>query len=79
MDDLLTSHDDKSMLLEALTDIEETLMNHGFMIKRIISNGLWFHAHNNLLKNKDTSLDGTFTADAYYPGLTGLATAASLN
>ena len=38
-------------------------MNHGFMIKRIISNGLWYHTHNELLKDKDTSLDGAFTAD----------------
>ena len=51
------------MMIKALKDIEETLMNHGFMIKRIISKGLWVHAHNNLLKDKDTSLDGAFTAD----------------
>ena len=63
VDDLLPSHDDKNMLLEALNDIEETLMNHGFMIKRIISNGLWYHAHKGLLKDKDTSLDGAFTDD----------------
>ena len=51
------------MMIEALDDIEETLMNHEFMIKRIISNGLWYQRKKGLLKDKDTSLAGVFTAD----------------
>ena len=43
VDDVLTSDDDKNLLLLALDDIEETLKNHGFTIKRIISIGLWYH------------------------------------
>ena len=63
VDDVLSSHDDVNLLLLALDDIEETLKNHGFTIKRIISNGLWFHKEKNLLKDKNTSTDGAFTAD----------------
>ena len=37
VDDVLSSHDDVDLLLEAINDIEVTLRNHGFLIKRIIS------------------------------------------
>ena len=40
VDDVLSSHDDVDLLLEAINDIEVTLRNHGFLMKRIISNGL---------------------------------------
>ena len=51
-----------SMLLE-LNNIEETLRNHGFLIKRIISNGLWYHKKKNLLKDNLTPPMDLFTAD----------------
>ena len=38
VDDVLSFHDDVHLLLAALNDIEETLKNHGFLIKRIIRN-----------------------------------------
>ena len=63
MDDVLSSHDDVNLLLAALNVIEETLRNHGFTIKRIISNGLWYHKEKNLLKDKLTSTEGSFTAN----------------
>ena len=42
--------------------MEITLRNHGFLIKRIISNGLWYHAKKNLLKDSLTSIDESFTS-----------------
>ena len=62
MDDVLSSHHDVNLLLEAIDDIEITLKNHGFLIKRIITNGLWYHAKKNLLKDSLTSIDESFTS-----------------
>ena len=41
----------------------QTLENHGFLIKRIISNILWYHQEKGLLSDPDTSTDGLFTAE----------------
>ena len=38
VDDVLSSHHCAQELLEAIDDIEETLKNHGFLIKRTITN-----------------------------------------
>ena len=38
VDDVLTSHENKELLTQALDDIVQTLENHSFLIKRIISN-----------------------------------------
>ena len=63
MDDVLTSHANKELLTQALDDIVQTLENHGFLIKRIISNKLRYHQEKGLLSDPDTSTDGTFTAE----------------
>ena len=49
--------------MEALDDIVETLVRHGFMVKRIISNNLLYHRSKGLLKDDDTSTDGLFTKE----------------
>ena len=59
----LTSHESKELLTRAIDDIVETLANHSFMIKRIISNKLWYHQEKGLLSDPDTSTDGLFTAE----------------
>ena len=64
VDDVLSSdHDAQELLDEAIDDIELTLKNHGFLIKRIISYGLWCHEKKNLLTDSLTSVDGSFTPD----------------
>ena len=63
VDVVLTSHENKELLIQALDDIVETLANHGFMIKRIISNKLWYDQEKGLLSDPDTSTDGLFTAE----------------
>ena len=63
MDDMLRSHDNKELLTEVLDDIVQTLENHWFLIKRIISNKLRYHQEKGLLSDPDTSTDGLFTAE----------------
>ena len=63
VDDILTSHEDKELLLEALDDIVEILARYGFMVKSIISNNLWYHRSKGLLKDDNTSIDGLFTEE----------------
>ena len=62
VDDIWSSHHCAKELLEAIDDIELTLLNHGFRIKRIISNQLWYHDAKNLLADKLTSVNGLFTS-----------------
>ena len=58
VDDELTSHDNKKLLTEAIDDIVQTLEKQVFLIKRIISNKLWYHQEKGLLSDPDTNMDG---------------------
>ena len=66
VDDILTSHEDKELLLEALDDIVEILARYGFMVKSIISNNLWYHRSKGLLKDDDTSTHNRETSETTF-------------
>ena len=63
VDDCLSSHSKKEEMLEAVCDMEATLQEYGFSIKRVISNSLWFHEAMGLLNPDGTDHAGLFAKD----------------
>ena len=63
VDDVLTSHNQAGELFAAMTDMENTLEQNGSSIKKIISNGLAYHANLGLLNSDGSTSDGKFSAE----------------
>ena len=63
VDDVLTSHNQAGELFAAMTDMENTLEQNGTSIKKIISNGLSYHANLGLLNSDGSTSDGKFSGE----------------
>ena len=63
VDDVLAAKDNQTELYEAILDIENTLGNFGFAIKRVISEKLNYHRWRGMLNSDWSTTDGTFNAE----------------